>query len=308
MPRLREYFMQCGQRKSQASRSFARLLSLPLVYSSLVLGAVVLHGGSNCALAELAPGPLERIPSGTVVWEAKSGGFSNVILFVKGRMSAGDVDSVSSSMKYYGDLFNLVYLANATATPGQGYSLDRIAVGFSTKIDGKDVVITADTAKSLGAGLNFIGKSVLSGNEDALKAITLTASNRTSAVVDAPAVMLYQDKHQLMNVRFFIWVSPDGKIGTAAWLLQRTGDQLTFADKTFQYLPPAMIEDRVLHVDGSRITLGIPSSDALALVTIPQGKPYNVTDRLRQTGASAQFNADSLNQLAASLAEAMGMK
>jgi hypothetical protein len=229
-------------------------------------------------------------------------------LFVKAKLAAGDLDAVSESMNYYGELFNLVYMANAKANPGQGFTLDRIAVGFSTKINGKDVVVTADTANKLGANLSFIGKSVLSGNEDTLKGITLTASNRTFAVVDAPTVVHYQKKHQMMNTRFVIWASPQGKIGTAVWLLQKKGDQFVFPEKTFQCLPPAMIENRVMHVDGSRISLGIPSFGAFAMVSISQGTPYAVTDRLRQAGSAVQFTAESLVRLDASLSEAMGRK
>jgi len=296
------------------ARLSGRFLSFRFVsrYLFLIFPLIVSHTSQRAeasdARTELPVQRIARIPAGTEVWNGAKQGYSNVILFVKGKLAAGDLNSVSDSMNYYGELFNLVYMANIKSEAGKKPVLDRIAVGFSTKIKGKDIVITADTANQIGAGLNFIGRNVLSGNEEALNAITITAKTPTVAVVDAPAVVQFQNKHQLMVARFVIWVSPDGKLGTVVWLLQKTRNQYEFAEKVFQFLPPSMIENRVMHVDGSQITLGIPSASAFAIVSIPQGTPIQVTDQLRQAGAAPRFSTESLNQLVASLAGALKQK
>jgi hypothetical protein len=275
---------------------------------SISLAVLTLLHGAAQSRADVAVGPLERIPAGTSIWDAKSQGFSNVILFVTGKLAAGDLSAANDTTKYYAELFNLAYLAKVAPAPQGGYKLDRIAVGFSTKINGKDIAVTADTANQLGARLSLIGRSVLSGNENALQDLVVLATSPTFAVVDAPGVFYYQMKHQQMVVRFCIWVSPEGKLGTVCWLLQKAAGGLAFAENTFQFLPPSMVENRQMHVDGSRFTFGIPSADAFAIMTIPQGKAYPITDRLRRFGSATQYTPDSLNELAASLSEAMTTK
>ena len=108
--------------------------------------------------AQLPPGPLERIPAGTVSVGRTESRFLERHPVRQRKACRGRCSAVSESMNYYGELFNLVYMANAKAVPGQGYILDRVAV-TSTKINGEDIVVTADTANKLGANLSFIGRA-----------------------------------------------------------------------------------------------------------------------------------------------------
>jgi hypothetical protein len=249
---------------------------------------------------------LPRIPPGTIVGSKQMEGFSDLVIFVKGNLSAGDTSVVSSTVKYYGDLFNLVYLANVEKHPEKGFLLDQVCVGFATKIKGRDTIVSTETESQLGAGLNFIGRSVLAGNEKALEDVTMVAKNDFGALIDAPAFMYRDEKHKLMIVRFFVWVSPDGKVGTCSWLLDKVGNgQYVMAEDTFQYLPPKMVENRILHVDGSKFTLGIPSPDAFALVSIPQGRAYPVTEAMKELATKSTYTVESFNQFAAALSEAM---
>jgi len=248
---------------------------------------------------------LDRIPAGTSVHDEKNRGFTNLILFVKGRLEAGDVEAVSDTTKYYADLFNLVYMANVTKD-SEGFALDKVAVGFSTGIGQNDIVVTSETAKAIGLSLSFIGKGVLSGNEAALNDIKVTAKDRFMAIIDAPSVMQFEGKHQTMIARFFIWVTPtDGRVGTVVWLLQNKNKQYTFADNEINYLPPSMVEDRVMHVDGSKFTLGIPSSKAFAMMSLPKGRAYKIDDTMQDIGSQSSYTPAMLKELSRSLAKIM---
>ncbi len=269
--------------------------------------AVVAEDGAAPVLLE--PRPLHRIPPGTPVFAEQNRGYSDLLLFVKGRLAAGDVGSVSETMRYYTDLFNLVFLADVKRGADGRHRLADVAVGFATKIRGQDVAVTADSAERLGASLSIVGSTVLAGNEAALQEITLTAQNGGCAVIDAPTVVLFMNRHQKMVVRYFVWVSgADGRVGMAAWLLRIAGERREFVEKTLQYLPPGMVEDRVMHVDASRFLLGMPTADAFAVVAIPQGRPFAVTPRLEAVGARRTFDEASLAELVASLAEALSAR
>lgn len=248
---------------------------------------------------------LDRIPAGTSVFDENNRGFTNVVLFVKGKLGAGDVAAVSDTAKYYADLFNLVYMANVTKDD-KGFALDKVAVGFSTHIDKSDIVVTSDTAKKYGLSLSFIGSSVLSGNEDALKEIKLTAQDRFTAIIDAPSVMQFNGKHQKMIARYYIWVSPeDGRMGATVWLLENKNKQLSFAEDKIHYFRPGMVENRVMHVDGTQFTLGIPSAKAFAIMELPKERSFKIDDEMQQIGSQATYTPAMLEVLSQSLAKTL---
>ncbi|MEM6799743.1 MAG: pyruvate kinase [Planctomycetota bacterium] len=236
--------------------------------------------------------PMPRIPGGVVVGGDTVKGWSNPILFVRGRLSAGDTDAVSTTVNKYAEMFNLVLLANVGRSGEGDYYLDKVALGFSTPIRGQNVLITGDTHRQLGANLGFIGGSVFSGNEEALKDAMQVARYRHGLVMDAPTLMLVNGKHVLRKVRHFIWVSgSDGKLGVLLWAMDDPGaGSYRPVDSDMQLLPPNMHETRHMHVDGDAFTLGIPSKTAFALVRVPQGRSIPFTDELRQVAGVRQFD------------------
>lgn len=260
----------------------------------------------NAGLMPIEPKSIQRIAPGTVVFDHENRGYSNLILFSKGKLEAGDTQAVNSTTRYYGDLFSLVYMANVKKV-GDKFRFDRVAVGYSSKINGKDVVVNSETAGKLGLSLNLIGKAVLSSNERALTDITVVAKNDQCVVIDAPAIVRYNNRNEPMMVRFFIWTSEiDGRVGTTIWLLAKNGKGYQLAEKTFNFLPPEMVEDRILYVDGSQFTVGIPSATAFAMTSIPQGRAYEFTDRMRKVAAAESFTTQTFNELIVSVAEALG--
>lgn len=263
-------------------------------------------GVENAASKQIEPKLIDRIPPGTVVFDPSTRGLSDLILFIKGKLEAGDTDVVNDTTRFYGDLFNLVYMANVKKA-GNEFKLDTVAVGFSSKIHGRDIVVNSETARDLGLSLNIIGRSVLSGNERALQDINVMAKNDQCVVIDAPAIVRFKDRNERMVVRFFIWTSAaDGQLGTTVWLLAKNGNGYRLAEDSFNFLPPEMVEERILHVDGSQFTLGIPSATAFAMTSIPQGRSFKFTDRLRRVAAVETFTAQTFNELILSAAEAMG--
>jgi len=295
------------------STSFLGLRRASQVIAGMIFGSMLVtvcvstaEGVEDAAGKRIEPKLIDRIPPGTVVFDRSSREFSDVILFIKGKLEAGDTDVVNDTTRFYGDLFNLVYMANVKRA-NNGFKLDTVAVGFSSKIDGRDIVVSSETARDLGLSLNIIGRSVLSGNERALQDITVMAKNDQCAVIDAPAIVRFNDRNEPMVVRFFIWTSrADGQLGTTVWLLAKNGKGYRLAEDTFNFLPPEMVEERVLYVDGSQFTLGIPSATAFAMTAIPQGRSFKFTDRMRRVAAIETFTPQTFNELIVSAAEAMG--
>ena len=281
-----------------------------LLWSSAFLAASFLASATADADPgwDFEPKPMERIPGGIVVGGEKVQGWSHPILFVRGKLTEGDTEAVSSMVRRYGDMFNLILLANVGQTAAGEFFLDKVAVGFSTPIQGRNVTITGDTHQQLGADLGFIGGMVFAGNEEALKDTTQVARYRHGLVMDAPTQMLVNGKHMLQKVRHFFWVSSrTGDLGVLIWAMDDSGGGSYQAlGSAMQLLPPNMHEDRVMHVDGKEFgIMGNPSKKAFALVRIPQGRGIPFSPELRQAAGVRSFDQQSYVRLLTLVSQAV---
>lgn len=241
---------------------------------------------------DFTPKPMARIPAGTVVGGKTVDGWSDPVIFVKGSLTAGDTEAVSATVQKYGEMFNLVVLANVKQEPDESYILDKVAIGFSTPINGKHVVITPDSHKRLGANLGWIGGSVFSANDAALKDSKQIARYDHGLIMDAPTLMLVDGKHQMRTVRHFFWISAKtGRLGTLVWPMREIAGGYQCATDAMQLLPKNMHDDRVMHVDGNAFNFaGLPNDKAFAVVKVPRGKSIPFTPELRQAASVKEFD------------------
>lgn len=238
--------------------------------------------------------PLDQLPAGTVVSKSSTPGWSELLLFVRGSVGRGDVESAGSMVKQYASMFNLVYMADVKKDREGKYYLNKVGVGFSTNIKGRNTIITSDTHKRLGASLGMVGGMVFSANEKALKEIVQVARYRDGMMFDAPTIMLRDGIHKKVIVRFFVWVSPTGKVGTVVWTLDgATTGRYEAVDEEIVLLQPKLVENRVMNVDGNRFTFGVPSEDAFAVVSLPPGRAFRVSEELSGLIARRTYDASS---------------
>ncbi|QDV69343.1 hypothetical protein Poly24_30580 [Rosistilla carotiformis] len=286
-------------------QSILRTVCLLGIFCSAV-GAIDTAEAVEAVSRDFQVRPLERIPAGTEIKPEGTQGWSDLVLFVKGSLGKGDVDAASSTVRDYAALFNLAYMANVAKDSEGNYTLDKIGIGFTTKIDGRDVVISSDTHKPLGADLGMIGGAVFSANERALDDIVQVARYRDGVIFDAPTIMLRDGKHKKVIVRFFVWVSPQGTVGTVCWALDGYGHpEYAPIDNDVVLLRPHLVEDRVMHVDGNRFTFGIPSEDAFAVVSLPPGREYKVDNDLATLLAKKQYDPQTFFTTVQKLSQAL---
>jgi hypothetical protein len=266
----------------------------------------------HTAAAERAfePRALMRIPPGTEIGRAVPEGWTHRVLFVNPRLGSGDFREVSSTVSSYTQMFKLVILANTAKSRDGGqdrYHIDKLAIGFAMRIGNRYMIVSADTQKKLEGGLSVIGESVLSQNEEMLDEVKLVTSASTFKIFDANAIMLRGKQHKQMVIRHSVWCSSgSGELGTMVWLLDHDGkDAYELAEDHLQLLPNHYVEDRVMNVKKDRFTFGIPATDAMALVRIPQGRAIPVTPELRTAAAVKRFTPTSTMRLAAALNQAL---
>lgn len=261
------------------------------------------------AMTSFQPRPLTAIAPGTHVGHEPPDDWSHLISFVRARLSTGDVDSVPKTVGYYAKIFNLVMLADAKKVESGKYVLDRVGVGFSMEIDDQNTIVTSATQDQFGGDLSLVGRSVLDGNMDAIKEVRQLARTRHSMLIDAPAVMLREGEHREMNVRYFVWVFPaNGNIGTVVWLVDPSAENpaTRLPEAAIQLLPPNMQEDRQMNVKADKFNLlGIPAKDAFALVQIPQGKAYEMSESFHRFAGLERYDAASFAKLTSAVAETL---
>lgn len=286
------------------------------VYAALMLGASPRDDGSERTRrttptapasvgshsrgvgVDLASRPLPLVPPGTKIGDQPPEGWTHLVLHGVPRVAEGDVNEVSSLVARMASLVHLTILARTKRDPFAetvDYTLDEVAIGLAVSVGDQDVVISSATQESLGAGLDFIERSVLSENEAFLVDVRQVARTPTMVVFDAPAIVLRGNEHRDMVHRHAVVVSPeDGKLASFVWLLDvaagARGAAPTYqlAEPSIELLPEGMHEDRTLHVDADEFIVGVPTKRAFALVGIPRGKKLALPENAQQA-AAAQF-------------------
>ncbi len=252
--------------------------------------------------------PLAPIPAGTSFGEEPPEGWSDIVLLADGRLGDGDVSDVADGVADYVKMFDIAILANAERDESARYYLEKVGIGFTMKMDGKNTIVTIDSQEKLGADLDMIARDVLSGHEEGLADVRQVARDSAGMIVDVPTLMLHQGSHRIMIVRYLVRVSPDnGRSDTAVWLLVEGTSQQDYllVEETFEHLPPNMREDRILNVDGKSLTFGLPADDAFAAVGIPRGRSHEFTDEMRKHAGRVSFSEEAYRELQSALTHAM---
>lgn len=247
---------------------------------------------------DLTAKPLDRIPVGTVIGDRPPEGWSHLVLFAIPTLTRQDERDAPRVAAHYAQMFKFTVLANR-ARRGKDkdspYYLERVARGFATTVDRKQVVVSSKN--TLGADLGLFGRRILDENEKILdNDVRQVVRTSTMLIFDAQAVMLREGEHVNMIMRHAILVDPaTGRLYTLVWLLTRDYKP---AEKALQLLPESMREKRMLSVKRDKFSrLGIPERDAFALRQVPQGKAITYTDALKDAACVKTFNEAKVPQL-----------
>lgn len=235
------------------------------------------QAGDAPAQFDVTPKQLTQITPGTVVDQGPPKGWSHLIIKSQPRVGAGDLKKVTNQVSQLSSLLFTTVVANVQQDPSGGpsqYRLTSLGIGMGTKIKGKDVIITPDTQRKLGADLGFFARIVLNESTRRIQEVLSVARSDHMALIDAPTLMLREGKHRPIVVRYALLV--DGKTGrldTLIWPIDRDerGAYLGLAGG-YEWLAPNKLEDCVLHVDGNEFFAGAPTESAFAMNRFPQGQ------------------------------------
>lgn len=260
---------------------------------------------------DVTPRPLTQIAPGSVIDREAPKGWSHLIIKSQPRIGAGDVKKVTNQVNQLSCLLFTAVVANVQEDKSGGparYRLSGLGVGMGTKIKGKDVIITPDTQRKLGADLGFFARIVLNESTKRVQEVQAVARSDSMAVFDAPSLMLREGKHRPIIVRYALLVDRQtGRLDTLIWPIDRDdrGAYVGLAG-AYEWLAPNKIEDCVLHVDGNEFFAGTPTESAFAMNRFPQGqKQIAIPDEDKALAVKARFSSVAAGELEAKLREVL---
>lgn len=266
-------------------------------------GDVAARAAPPGADAAFTPHRLERIEPGTRIGDAAPSGWSHLVAKTRSAVTQGDVDETPAMTVKFANMFftSMAVKTSRHETPeGMRYELDRVAIGLGTPIDGNDTIVSSATYSDLGADIGEIGAIVLGRLEEQIDQVVEVARSTTMSLVDAPIYMLRDGAHVEVVLRYALLVDPrDGHLYTLVWVLDRKegGGYEMAANSPLILVQSNLVTTRELHVDASKIFLGIPSTDAFAIFKLPPGVPRTLSDAVKSQASAGQFTPQSAHEL-----------
>jgi hypothetical protein len=300
-----------------------------LVAAAVLLPAGRTFGQAPVETARPAAEPLPaiaRIDSGTPARKrGDSQRWNRLVLLATPKISSGDVEAVSGTVKEAATATALTLMATVTNGSGPAnpepdsgraapYRLVEVGVGYSGRGEAGWVVIDSDTASRWKVPLGFIARQVLRTNEQRLSQLTVAGKTDQALVFDAPSVMHRRDRHRKYLTRHLLTIDPASGRGTLyVWLLvpPRTEPDASpskphpIIDQPIRVASWGTTETRRIHVDEDHFSLfGIPGELAFALEDLPPGEDLTWTPPAARLGGLRVFSAAQLTTLVDALESA----
>jgi hypothetical protein len=279
-----------------------------LLLALLLLLAVVLPGSQPSAPAS-PPVPqstqprLELIRPGTVIEERAPVGWTHLILKSQPRLPDSERRKVGDTTAALATMVFMATTASVQAEDtdrGRQYRLARIGVGVGMNVGGRDMIVSPDSQRALGANLGLAERLVLSGIYDKQMEVRFVAVSRTGVVMDTPAFMPRGREHVPVVLRYVFLVDADtGRLDALVWRIDRdAGGRYQGVVGNIEWLPPNKMVDAVLQVDLNEFTLGVPSERAFAAVRVPQGqRQIAVPEPLQGIAGAPRLSPEAARQL-----------
>lgn len=217
--------------------------------------------------------PLPRIEPGVVIGDAPPAGWSHLIFKSRSRLASGAIDSLPEFARELAEFIFYAMTARVVRDDEGVWGFDQVAIGLGTRIGANDVIISSATYKKLGAELGPIKSIVLSYAEQRLDKMVVAYRSRSMAIVDTPTLLHIDGQNRETLFRYLFLVEPHtGGLATIVWRIElgSAGEYLRLGSEPI-LIQPNLVSVTALHVDGSKITAGIPSSQAFAGKELPTG-------------------------------------
>jgi hypothetical protein len=253
--------------------------------------------------------PLTVIEAGTPVEAPDRERWNRIVLLATPRFSSGDTDAVSKAIRQTVSGFTWTVLATVRPVVGTNaddqadnrrHELVEVGVGYAMPVDGQLTVVAPDHLPK-GVTLDFLGRQILGAKQKSLADVEAVGTHPEAVVFDAPTLMLRDQDHEELVVRHLVRVDQrSGRCATCTWLIDAdTDDAPQPLDDPPRLIEEGTREERAIHVDGSRFTLGFPTKRAFAVENLPPGRTLDWSQDFRTSAARVAYPRTQLEELVA---------
>lgn len=266
--------------------------------------------GSGGADLPFTPRPIDRLEAGTRIGDGPPSGFTHLIFKTHQKLDSGQIEALPSYARPLAEFLFTTMAARVVAktTGGQTtYRLEQVAAGLGTQVGEDDLIITKQTHAQLGANLGFLKSLILDRAEERMALLQLMAATDTMTIIDVPTIFSTDDQHRTVILRYACLIDPaTGGLATVVWRID-LGRREAYDGVVGQaiLMEPNLISTSPLHVDGSRVTAGIPASDAIAVSRMPPGPRFDLPVSVAALAGGKELSRRTAEQLEAAIRAAL---
>jgi len=221
--------------------------------------------------------PIDVIEPGVIVETDTHNFWNTPILKATAQLSEGAISRLGSIAQSNADLFGFTIMASVDRATSKTPSINAVGVAMTMTESGGPMTVSSSHREGPVKNLGFISRMVLSANEQALEQILVLHADQKSVLIEAPTIMYHQGNNQEVIVRYLLLVDDSARLRIFVWkVLEQGHNGAAFHLREF---PVGLHETRRFYVDGSKITLGIPSKHAFGLMGLPSGNELAITRR-----------------------------
>jgi len=251
----------------------------------------------------------EAIAPGLVVDDAAPAGWSHLIIKSQPHVKPSEVSRLPSNVLVDRDglvhrvawMFTVFTADVVEERHGSHtrYRLRAIGLGLGAKVNGRDTVLTVETAEQLGQKLDFIQKETLTTGYRIQKQARVVVHGPSFALVDTPVTFRCGDKNRMIRFRYALLVDPPtGRLDVLVWRIGSEGDQCSDLTRAV-LLNPNTVDNADLIPDLTEFnTLGIPNDLAFGVDGLPPHRlEMSIPAEIRELAGRTRFTPDEAHAL-----------
>ncbi len=268
-----------------------RVLKVLLVFASLAVAALIARGLVLRLLFptppppawaddyDLSAAPPETIAPGTVVGRGAPHGWSHLVIKSLPRVRPSEVANVPGFPIVGNDrIVRMVawmftaFTADVVREEQGGharYRLRAIGLGLGTSANGRDVVLTVETAKQHGAEMDWIKDEVLKTGYRIQKQALIPVHGPSFALLDTPVIVRCAAGNRTVRYRYALLVNANtGALDVLLWRLGGDGGECADLTRAV-WIEPNCIDEAELIPDLNEFQGARPSDTAFAVDKFP---------------------------------------
>jgi hypothetical protein len=249
--------------------------------------------------------PPEAIPPGTVIDRSAPVGWSHLVVKSLPRVRPEHREKVNALTARMTSWMFAAFIADVQPEKRDGatrYRLRAVALGLGTSINGRDTIITPETAAQHGIQLNLITRPILTKGYEIQRLAVVVVHGPTLGLVDTPVWYRCGEKNRLIRFRYALLVDGlTGRLDVVVWALDpedACGDSSSAV-----VLAANTIDEAELVPDLSKFTAGLTTAeDGFGVDRLPPHRTrLLLAPDLRDLAAKTKFTPDEPRDLEAGL-------